>query len=77
MLNGEGNEHNIKINRSNKQKNKLHVQYTFFLINTKKANLHVQHAFCLCLPLFCATTTLRYYCPVYAFSCLIVIPVPN
>ena len=57
MLNGEGNEIGIKINRSNQQKNKLHVQHTFFLIS-KKSNLHVQHAFCLSLPLFCTTTTL-------------------
>ena len=42
MLNGEGNENGIKINRSNQQKNKLHVQHTF----------------CLSLPLFCTTTTL-------------------
>ena len=31
MLNGEGNENGIKINRSNYQKkNKLDVQHTFF-----------------------------------------------
>ena len=30
MLNREGNENGIKINRSNKQKDKLHVQHTFF-----------------------------------------------
>ena len=31
MLNGEGNENGIKINRSNQQKrNKLYVQHTFF-----------------------------------------------
>ena len=31
MLNGEGNENGIKINRSNyKKKNKLDVQHTFF-----------------------------------------------
>ena len=58
MLNGDGNENGIKINRSNQQKNKLHVQYTFFSNQEKKTNLHVQHAFCLSLPLFCATTTL-------------------
>ena len=29
-LNGDGNENGIKINRSNQQKNKLHVQHTFF-----------------------------------------------
>ena len=33
MLNGEGNENGIKINRSNQQRNKLHVQHTFFLIS--------------------------------------------
>ena len=37
MLNGEGNENGIKINRSNQQ---------------KKTNLHVQHAFCLFLRCF-------------------------
>ena len=58
MLNGDGNESGIKINRSNQQKNKLHVQYTFFSNQEKKTNLHVQHAFCLSLPLFCATTML-------------------
>ena len=57
MLNGEGN--GIKINRSNQQKNKLHVQHTFFSNQPKKkTNLHVQHAFCLSLPLFCTITTL-------------------
>ena len=30
MLNEEGNESGIKINGSNCQKNKLHVQHTFF-----------------------------------------------
>ena len=30
MLNGDGNENGIKINRSNQQKNKLHVKHTFF-----------------------------------------------
>ena len=52
MLNGEGNENGMKINRSNQQKNKLHVQHTFFLISQKK------NTFCLSLPLFCTTTTL-------------------
>ena len=44
MLNGDGNENGIKINRSNQQKNKLHVQHTFSS-NQQKTNLHVQHAF--------------------------------
>ena len=41
------------LSRSNQQKNKLHVQHTFFS-NQQKNKLHVQHAFCLSLPLFCA-----------------------
>ena len=57
MLNGKGNENGIKINRSNQQKNKLHMQHTFFLIS-KKTNLHVPHTFCLSLLLFCTTTML-------------------
>ena len=57
MLNGEGNENGIKINRSNQQRNKLHVQHTFFLIS-KNTNLHMQHTFWLSLPLFCTTTML-------------------
>ena len=61
MLNGNGNENGIKVNRSNQQKRKKTKQIAraahFFLIS-KKTNLHVQHAFCLSLPLFCTTTTL-------------------
>ena len=30
MLNGESNENGIKINKSNQQKSKLHVQHTLF-----------------------------------------------
>ena len=30
MLNGDDNENGCKTNRSNKQKNRLHVQHTFF-----------------------------------------------
>ena len=44
MLNGEDNENGFKTNRSNQQKNKLHVQHTFSS-NQQKTNLHVQHAF--------------------------------
>ena len=29
MLNGDDNENGLKTNRSNKQKDKLHVQHTF------------------------------------------------
>ena len=44
MLNGEDNENGFKTNRSNQQKNKLHVQHTFSS-SQQKTNLHVQHAF--------------------------------
>ena len=44
MLNGDDNENGFKTNRSNQQKNKLHVQHTFSS-NQQKANVHVQHAF--------------------------------
>ena len=60
MLNGEGNENGIKINRSNYQKKKTNWMCStlFFIISKKKPNLYVQHAFCLSLLLFCTTTTL-------------------
>ena len=61
MLNGEGNENGIKINRSNyPKKKKIGGAAHFFLIisKKKKTNLYVQHAFCLSLLLFCTTTTL-------------------
>ena len=61
MLNGNGNESGIKVNRSNQQKRKKTKQIAraahFFLIS-KKTNLHVQHAFCLSLPFFWTTATL-------------------
>ena len=44
MLNGDDNENGFKTNRSNQQKNKLHVQHTFSS-NQQKGNLHVQHTF--------------------------------
>ena len=44
MLNGDDNKNGFKTNRSNQQKNKLHVQHTFSS-NQQKANVHVQHAF--------------------------------
>ena len=44
MLNGDDNENGLKTNRSNQQKNKLHVQHIFYS-NQQKTNLHVQHAF--------------------------------
>ena len=55
MLNGDDKENGFKANRSNLQKNKLHVQHTFSS-NLQKTNLHVQHAFFVFpLPLFCRT----------------------
>ena len=43
MLNGDGNENGIKINRPNRQK--------------KKKKLHLKHTFLyFSLPLFCTTT---------------------
>ena len=44
MLNRDDNENGFKTNRSNQQKNKLHVQHAFSS-NQQKTNLHVQHAF--------------------------------
>ena len=44
MLKGDNNENGFMTNRSNQQKNKLHVQHTF-CSNQQKANLHVQHPF--------------------------------
>ena len=46
MLNGDGNENGIKINRSNQQKKtNLHVQHNVCFSNQQKINVHVQHAF--------------------------------
>ena len=44
MLNGNDNENGFKTNRSNQQKNQLHVQHAFSS-NQQKTNLYVQHAF--------------------------------
>ena len=44
MLKKDDNENGFKTNRSNQEKNKLHVQHTFSF-NQQKTNLHVQHAF--------------------------------
>ena len=46
MLNGDGNENGIKINRSNQQKYKLQVQHTFcfslaFFCTTTMSQLHI------------------------------------
>ena len=57
MLNGDGNENGIKINRSNQQKYKLQVQHTFFFsfaffctttmlfCRSKSSNVLVTHYF--------------------------------
>ena len=59
MLNGDGNDNGIKINRSNQQKNKLHLQHASFLNQQKKKQICTcSTLFCLSLPLFCTTTTL-------------------
>ena len=59
MLNGEGNENGIKINRSNQQKNKLHVQHTSFSNQQNKNNKFARAArFLSFFALFCTTTTL-------------------
>ena len=52
MLNGEGNENGLKINRSNQQKKTNCTCSTLFFLISKKTNLHVQHAFCLFLRCF-------------------------
>ena len=44
MLNGDNNENGFKTNRSNQQKNKMHVQHTFSS-NQQKTNLQVRHDF--------------------------------
>ena len=54
MLNGDDNENGFKTNRSNQQKNKLHVQHTFSSNHEQKTNL----LFVFPLPLFCTTTKL-------------------
>ena len=36
MLNGDDNENGFKTNRSNYEKNKLHVRHTFLLISKKQ-----------------------------------------
>ena len=50
MLNGEDNEDGFKTNRSNQQKNKLHVQHTqfFFYLATNKF-ARAARFFCLSL----------------------------
>ena len=59
MLDGEGNENGIKINGSNQQKNKLHVQHTLFCNQPKKEICTCSTlSFCLSLQLFCTTITL-------------------
>ena len=45
MLNGDNNENGFETNRSNEQKNKLHVQHPFHLISKKQI--------CTCSTRFC------------------------
>ena len=52
MLNKDDNKNGFKINRSNQQKNKLHMQHTTFSSHQQKTNLQVQHAF-LSFPCCC------------------------
>ena len=58
MLNGDDNENGFKTNRSNQQKNKLHVQHTFSSNQQKKKFARAARFFVFPLPLFCTTTTL-------------------
>ena len=79
MLNGDDNENGFKTNRSNQQKNKLHVQHTFSS-NQQKTNLHVQHAFlsfpCRCFArpttLFCTTKTSNFLVTHYFYGEIVV-----
>ena len=79
MLNGDDNKNGFKTNRSNQQKNKLHVQHTFSS-NQQKTNLHVQHAF-LSFPyrfffttitLFCTTKTSNFLLTHYFYGGIVV-----
>ena len=83
MLNGEGNENGIKINRSNTQKNKLHVQHTFFSNQQKKkqictcSTLFVFFAlFCTTTTLFCRTRTLNFLVTHYFYGGIVVCAYP-
>ena len=58
MLNGEGNENGIKINRSNQQKTNCTCSTLFFLIS-KKQICTCSTVFCLSLPLFFTTIQCR------------------
>ena len=46
------------ISKKNKKKTNCTCSTLFFSNQQKRTNLHVQHTFCLCLQLFCTTTTL-------------------
>ena len=59
MLNGEGNENGIKINRSNQQKTNCTCSTLFFLISKKQiCTCSTLFVFLSPGPLFCTTTTL-------------------
>ena len=53
MLNGDNNENGFETNRSNEQKNKLHVQHPFPLISKKQI--------CTCSKLFCLSLAVVLY----------------
>ena len=79
MLNGDDNENGFKTNRSNQQKNKLHVQNTFSS-NYQKTNSHVQHAFlsflCTTTTLFCTTKTSNFLVTHYFYGGIVVCVYP-
>ena len=61
MLNGTAmNMASRSIDLISKKNQKTNCTFStlFFSNQQKRTNLHVQHAFCLCLQLFCTTTTL-------------------
>ena len=68
----DDNENDFKTNRSNQQKNKLHVQHTSST-SQQKTNLHVQHAF-LSFPCRCFARLQRkelsYVLTQYFVSCV-------
>ena len=68
MLNGDDDENSFKTNRSNQQKNKLHVQHTISS-NQQKLDLHVPHAF-LSFPYRYPTTT-TLFCTTKTSNCLV------
>ena len=58
MLNGDDNENGFKTNRSNQQKNKLHVRDTFSSNRAKNKFARAARFFVFPLLLFCTTSRL-------------------